>query len=108
MLLFFFSSRRRHTRCGRDWSSDVCSSDLEGVGFAIPSNTVSSIAAQLISNGKAEHAFLGVVLRDSSSQTGAAISQVRAGTPAAGASLRAGDIVTSAAGTRINSASELR
>src|SRR5690554_7671811 len=28
MLYFFFSSRRRHTRCGRDWSSDVCSSDL--------------------------------------------------------------------------------
>src|SRR5215813_11883597 len=28
MLFFFFSSRRRHTRCGRDWSSDVCSSDL--------------------------------------------------------------------------------
>src|SRR5436305_3208691 len=27
-LCFFFSSRRRHTRCGRDWSSDVCSSDL--------------------------------------------------------------------------------
>src|SRR2546429_5398549 len=28
MLYFFFSSRRRHTRCSRDWSSDVCSSDL--------------------------------------------------------------------------------
>src|SRR5687768_18102178 len=27
---FFFSSRRRHTRCSRDWSSDVCSSDLNG------------------------------------------------------------------------------
>src|SRR5699024_11886634 len=27
-LLFFFSSRRRHTRSKRDWSSDVCSSDL--------------------------------------------------------------------------------
>src|SRR3989449_6060182 len=26
---FFFSSRRRHTRCSRDWSSDVCSSDLQ-------------------------------------------------------------------------------
>src|SRR5206468_7823051 len=26
---FFFSSRRRHTRSDRDWSSDVCSSDLE-------------------------------------------------------------------------------
>src|SRR5439155_16115412 len=27
-VLFFFSSRRRHTRWPRDWSSDVCSSDL--------------------------------------------------------------------------------
>src|SRR2546421_7479849 len=27
-LFFFFSSRRRHTRSDRDWSSDVCSSDL--------------------------------------------------------------------------------
>ncbi|MGZ8702400.1 MAG: S1C family serine protease [Gaiellaceae bacterium] len=80
----------------------------EGVGFAIPSNTVGSIASQLISSGQAEHAFLGVVLRDSSSQTGAAISQVRAGTPAARAALRAGDVITAAAGTRINSASELR
>src|SRR2546429_5643320 len=26
---FFFSSRSRHTRCSRDWSSDVCSSDLQ-------------------------------------------------------------------------------
>jgi putative serine protease PepD len=80
----------------------------EGVGFAIPSNTVKSIASQLISSGKAEHAFLGVVLSDSSSQTGAAIGQVRAGTPAAKAALRAGDVVTAAAGTKINSASELR
>src|SRR5699024_11235023 len=34
--LFFFSSRRRHTRSKRDWSSDVCSSDLHlpGVGLA--------------------------------------------------------------------------
>src|SRR6266508_5148368 len=28
LLLFFFASRRRHTRWPRDWSSDVCSSDL--------------------------------------------------------------------------------
>src|SRR5690554_7472595 len=32
IFFFFFSSRRRHTRCGRDWSSDVCSSDLL-IGF---------------------------------------------------------------------------
>src|SRR6266699_4010339 len=31
MWLVFFSSRRRHTRCGLDWSSDVCSSDLADV-----------------------------------------------------------------------------
>src|SRR5437899_3405495 len=31
MVFFFFSSRRRHTRCLSDWSSDVCSSDLEGL-----------------------------------------------------------------------------
>src|SRR3989442_9785610 len=42
-IAFFFSSRRRHTRCGRDWSSDVCSSDLAGqlavenVGFVYTS-----------------------------------------------------------------------
>src|SRR5699024_11309581 len=29
VCVFFFSSRRRHTRSKRDWSSDVCSSDLE-------------------------------------------------------------------------------
>src|SRR3712207_8932020 len=32
--LFFFSSRRRHTRYWRDWSSDVCSSDLSLAGLA--------------------------------------------------------------------------
>src|SRR5690554_7519908 len=32
---FFFSSRRRHTRCGRDWSSDVCSSDLTLQGLVV-------------------------------------------------------------------------
>src|SRR2546429_2694599 len=37
--IFFFSSRRRHTRCSRDWSSDVCSSDLFRCGgrqFSVP------------------------------------------------------------------------
>src|SRR5256885_6381260 len=31
VFFFFFSSRRRHTRLQGDWSSDVCSSDLEGL-----------------------------------------------------------------------------
>src|SRR3712207_9426787 len=34
LLFFFFSSRRRHTRYWRDWSSDVCSSDLGPLGSA--------------------------------------------------------------------------
>src|SRR5882724_12327401 len=40
LLLFFFSSRRRHTRCLSDWSSDVCSSDLSRCqrGSALPPN----------------------------------------------------------------------
>src|SRR3712207_8709729 len=33
MFFFFFSSRRRHTRYWRDWSSDVCSSDLGRLGL---------------------------------------------------------------------------
>src|SRR5205814_6307875 len=32
-FFFFFSSRRRHTRCLSDWSSDVCSSDLDGFHY---------------------------------------------------------------------------
>src|SRR5439155_18778476 len=37
--LFFFSSRRRHTRWPRDWSSDVCSSDLVGSPFSLSGGT---------------------------------------------------------------------
>src|SRR3989442_2181728 len=33
--LFFFTSGRRHTICGRDWSSDVCSSDLSIIGAPV-------------------------------------------------------------------------
>src|SRR2546430_2678758 len=35
VVFFFFSSRRRHTRFDCDWSSDVCSSDLENIGDAV-------------------------------------------------------------------------
>src|SRR6266542_1632875 len=42
---FFFSSRRRHTRCYRDWSSDVCSSDLAVVRRAAPRRQLDLAAA---------------------------------------------------------------
>src|SRR5438874_9040669 len=44
LLIFFFSSRRRHTRSLRDWSSDVCSSDLGEVACA--SRTTTAIRAE--------------------------------------------------------------
>src|SRR5690606_41633286 len=46
-LLFFFSSRRRHTRFSRDWSSDVCSSDLGArrwIGLGIINLQIAEVA----------------------------------------------------------------
>src|SRR2546429_369699 len=40
LFSFFFSSRRRHTRCSRDWSSDVCSSDLQDTDRVVPGDVV--------------------------------------------------------------------
>src|SRR5256885_4018761 len=42
-VLFFFSSRRRHTRLQGDWSSDVCSSDLAEVGYYTTSLAVQDL-----------------------------------------------------------------
>ncbi len=78
----------------------------DGVGFAIPSNTIKSIASQLISNGKAQHAYLGVEL--GSNTASARVVSVRSGTPAAKAKLRAEDVITSLAGTKISTSDELR
>src|SRR5262245_65350491 len=43
LLLFFFSSRRRHTRCLSDWSSDVCSSDLGAFTWVWPTFAATSV-----------------------------------------------------------------
>jgi S1-C subfamily serine protease len=59
----------------------------DGVGFAIPSNTVRSIARQLISTGEVRHAYLGV--RMAPVERGVAVTSVLPGTPAAEAGLRA-------------------
>src|SRR5207249_8983207 len=71
-LFFFFSSRRRHTRSKRDWSSDVCSSDLaldsvrlkgESLGFRLVGHVDSPVAggsgtveilAHLVFDGRSE------------------------------------------------------
>src|ERR1039458_10738592 len=49
---FFFSSRRRHTRCLSDWSSDVCSSDLvHGAGGTLGAMLTGVFATSAINDG---------------------------------------------------------
>src|SRR3712207_5350176 len=52
--VFFFSSRRRHTRYWRDWSSDVCSSDLAGIRKAERTITFENF---LFKQGNVSYAF---------------------------------------------------
>ena len=77
----------------------------DGVGFAIPSNTVRSIVTQLIGSGSVRHAYLGVGI--ASAPNGVRLTQVRPGTPAAKAGLQAGDVVTAIDGKRVRAADEL-
>ena len=77
----------------------------EGVGFSIPSNTVRSIASQLISSGKVEHAYLGVSV-DASAAT-ARLADIRPSTPAAKAGLKSGDVVIAVDGKTISSGDDL-
>jgi S1-C subfamily serine protease len=59
----------------------------DGVGFAIPSNTVRAIARQLISTGEVQHAYLGVQMEPV--EDGVAVTRVLPDTPADDAGLRA-------------------
>src|SRR6266478_7438518 len=60
--LFFFSSRRRHTRFDCDWSSDVCSSDLALVGEA--AHVIHPIAGQGLNLGIRDVAALAELVID--------------------------------------------
>ena len=103
----------------------------DGVGFAIPSNTVRTIAAEIVSDGAVEHAYLGVgvttlgeaVAQELDVPAGVALTEVRPGTPAAAADLRAGtgtrtiegreyptggDVVTAVDGDEVASAEDLQ
>jgi serine protease Do len=76
----------------------------EGLGFAIPANTAQAVATQLIKNGKVSRPYLGInwqwVTPDIANayglpvQWGVYVSQVDAGSPAAQAGIRRGDIIT--------------
>jgi putative serine protease PepD len=78
----------------------------DGVGFAIPSNLVKSIAGQLIATGKVAHPLLGV--DPQSASNGVKIASVQAGGGAAKAGLKAGDVITAFNGTPVTSVVKLR
>ena len=78
----------------------------DGIGFAIPSNTVKSIATQLIGSGSVQHAYLGVSVE--ATNNGVAVAQVKPGTPAAEASLQAGDVITAIGGEQVTDSASLQ
>jgi S1-C subfamily serine protease len=103
----------------------------DGVGFAIPSNTVKSIADTLIGSGKVEHAYLGVSVQEISASvadelklvSGVEVATVRAGTPAKNAGLRGatgsktidgqqyptgGDVITAIDGQKVTSSEDVQ
>jgi len=103
----------------------------DGVGFAIPSNTVRSISDTLIGSGKVEHAYLGVSVQEIPSTiadklglvTGVEIANVRSGTPAEKAGLigatgqktvdgeqfpTGGDVITAIGGQKITTSESVQ
>lgn len=87
-----------------------------GIGFAIPSNMVTSIATSLIESGKYTRAYLGVnisdVTKDMSNfyndKYGALITSIEENSPATKAGLKRGDLIIEVNGKKIESASELK
>jgi putative serine protease PepD len=79
----------------------------DGVGFAIPSDAVKSVADTIIAGGKVQHAYLGITIDTASSGNGAQVTAVKADTPAAKAGLKAGDIITALDGTAVTTADDL-
>src|SRR5690606_40893762 len=70
IVIFFFSSRRRHTRFSRDWSSDVCSSDLGLVLGEEAAGLADALTAGIeVGLGELEHAdHVGRLLLDDEEQ----------------------------------------
>jgi S1-C subfamily serine protease len=104
-----------------------------GIGFSVPSNTVKTVAAQLMKSGKVDRAFLGVYARELEPEvaslfrlpvdTGLLVERVEKGSPAAKAGIKGGstsvvisgtdytlggDIVVAVAGKRVTNLGELR
>lgn len=90
----------------------------EGLGFAVPSNTVRSVAEQLISRGRIEYPFIGVTYTEVTPQIasemslttkrGVIVTQITSGSPAARAGLQQQDVVTAIDANQIDEDNSLR
>ncbi|MEH3076120.1 MAG: trypsin-like peptidase domain-containing protein [Quadrisphaera sp.] len=86
-----------------------------GLGFAIPGNEVKRVATELVQNGKAEHARLGVTMTSESgtatangtTRQAAVVAEVASGGAAAAAGIQKGDAITAVDGTPVTSAESL-
>ena len=84
-----------------------------GLGFAIPSDLVVSVADQLIASGSASHGMLGVTVKaatatvGSDTYVGAEIQEVTSGSGAAIAGLRVGDVILTVEGQEVTSPKQL-
>jgi serine protease Do len=93
------------------------SGGFQGVGLAVPSDLVSSVADSLVAHGKVVHGYIGIGIQDLTpglaesfglkATGGALISDVQPGGPGAKAGLRSGDVVTAVNGKPVDSASRL-
>ncbi len=90
----------------------------EGLGFAVPSNTVRSVAEQLIARGRIEYPFIGISYTEVTPQlaaemnltakNGVIVTQVTSGSPAARGGLRTQDVVMAIDNNQINQDNSLR
>jgi 2-alkenal reductase len=90
----------------------------EGLGFAVPSNTVRSVAEQLIARGRIEYPFIGISYTEVTpqlaaemnlnSKSGVVVTQITPGSPAQNAGLRARDVVVKINNDQINENNSLR
>ena len=84
-----------------------------GLGFAIPSDLVVSIADQLIASGSASHGLLGVTVRSATTTigadtyVGAEVQDVSAGSGASAAGIRTGDVIVKVEGQEVSGAKQL-
>jgi putative serine protease PepD len=84
-----------------------------GLGFAIPVNLAKNISGQLIEDGAAQHAFLGVTMSDGTAtadgvtRRGAQVQEVTPGSPAAEAGVRSGDVIVAIDDEPVNGAESL-